>query len=114
MEIKTDSYSIVFDPDSGMVRCEGSLRLSGTEEYAPIVQLLDQAADLGLETLTINLQKLEFLNSSGINMLSKFVIRIRQRGNQNLMVIGAKRIPWQEKSLKNLKRLMPALTLEIE
>ncbi len=114
MEIKTDTYTILFEQETGSVVCEGSLRLSGAEEYAPIVQILEDAANLGLETLTINLRTLEFLNSSGINMLSKFVIRMRQRGDLQLVVLGSKRVPWQEKSLKNLKRLMPGLTLEIE
>ena len=37
-----------------------------------------------LSLITINLQELEFLNSSGINMLSKFVIEVR---NKNLSKI---------------------------
>jgi len=29
--------------------------------------------------ITLNLRQLEFLNSSGISMLSKFVIKVRQK-----------------------------------
>ena len=47
-------------------------------------------------------------------MLSKFVIKVRQKKNVTILVIGSQGIPWQGKSLTNLQRLMPNLTLEWE
>jgi hypothetical protein len=114
MEIKTGDYSVCYDPVTETVICQGSLRLSGTEEYAPIVQLLNNLADKEPPTLTLNLRQLEFLNSSGINIISKFVIKVRQKGNIQMVVKASKSIPWQGKSLKNLQRLMPSLQLELE
>lgn len=114
MEIKTEDYSIWYDPTIGTVVCQGSLRLGGMEEYAPIVQLLNKVTDSEPSTITLNLRDLEFLNSSGINVLSKFVIKVRQKGNIQMVVKGANNIPWQGKSLKNLQRLMPSLQLELE
>lgn len=114
MEIKTGDYSVCYDPVTETVICQGSLRLSGTEEYAPIVQLLNNLADKEPPTLTLNLRQLEFLNSSGINIISKFVIKVRQKGNIQMVVKASKSIPWQGKSLKNLQRLMPSLLLELE
>lgn len=114
MEIKTDDYSVEYQPANETVYLRGSLRLSGTEEYAAIAELLSQIADNAPETINVNLQKLEFLNSSGINMLSKFVIKVRQQGNTGITIQGSKGIPWQGKSLKNFQRLMPGLKLEIE
>ncbi|MCU0516310.1 MAG: hypothetical protein MUC60_05465 [Oscillatoria sp. Prado101] len=114
MEIKTEDYSIWYVPATATVICQGSLRLSGMDEYVPIVQLLNDAIETQPPQLTLNLQELEFLNSSGINVLSKFVIKVRQTGNINLMVRGSRNIPWQGKSLKNLQRLMPSLQLELE
>ncbi|WP_199325126.1 hypothetical protein [Phormidium sp. FACHB-1136] len=90
------------------------LRLSGAGEYDPIITILNQALDNAPDQLTLDLQKLEFLNSSGINMLSKFVIKVRQHNQMKLVVKGSKDIPWQGKSLKNLERLMPGLQLGIE
>lgn len=113
MEIKTEDYSVVLDEASSTVVCKGSFRLNGTEEYAPIVQLLNSAADSQPEVITLDLTELQFLNSSGINVLSKFVISIRQRSKIGLTIKGAKKIPWQGKSLLNLQRLMPALKLEL-
>ncbi len=113
MEIKTKDYSILYDPTTTTVTCQGSLRLNGTEEYAPIVQLLNELTNQEPPTIILNLQKLEFLNSSGINVLSKFVMKVRQKGNIKMVVQGSNTIPWQGKSLKNLQRLMPSLQLEL-
>ncbi len=114
MEIRTQNYSIYYDKLTETAIFNGSLRLSGMEEYDPIVQLLNQVADTQPSTITLNLRELEFLNSSGINILSKFVIKVRQIGNIHMVVIGSKEVPWQGKSLKNLQRLMPSLDLVLE
>ncbi|HEY9794043.1 MAG TPA: hypothetical protein V6D30_00255 [Leptolyngbyaceae cyanobacterium] len=114
MEIKAEDYTVSYDTATATVSCQGSLRLSGMEEYAPIVQLLNDVADQEPLTITLNLQKLEFLNSSGISMLSKFVLKVRQKKNIQMLVQGSKAIPWQGKSLKNLQRLMPTLELELK
>ncbi|MEB3827163.1 slr1659 superfamily regulator [Phormidium sp. CCY1219] len=112
MEIKTDDYRISYDTDTATVNCQGSLRLSGMDEYAPIVELLEAAINQEPPIMTLNLQELDFLNSSGINVLSKFAIKVRQKKTIDLVVKGSKDILWQGKSLKNLQRLMPSLTLE--
>lgn len=114
MEIKTDNYSVWYDSSTKTVVCQGSLRLSGMDEYAPIVQLLNDVADSDPSIITLNLRDLEFLNSSGINVISKFVLKVRQKGNIEMVVKGANNIPWQGKSLKNLQRLMPSLQLDLE
>jgi hypothetical protein len=114
MEIKARDYNISYDSGTETVNCQGSLRLNGMEEYAPIVQLLNDIADRDPPTLTLDLRNLEFLNSSGINVISKFVIKVRQKGTIQMIVQGSKTIPWQGKSLKNLQRLMPKLKLELE
>ncbi|MEB3309413.1 MAG: hypothetical protein VKJ02_04220 [Snowella sp.] len=112
MEIKTDDYQIWYDSASNTVFWKGILRLEGMKEYQPIMDLMlpiiDQAS-----TLTLNLQSLEFLNSSGISMLSMIVLKIREKGNIQLTLQGSSAILWQTKSLRNLQRLMPSLQLEI-
>ncbi len=114
MEIKTENYSVRYEEETTTIIFQGSLRLNGMQEYAPIVRLLDDVVESGVSTITLNLQKLEFLNSSGINVLSKFAIKVRQKKNIKLIVKASKAIPWQAKSLKNLQRLLPTLSLEVE
>ncbi|MCC0177357.1 STAS domain-containing protein [Waterburya agarophytonicola K14] len=114
MEIKTENYKVVYDEVSNNIVFDGSLRLNGTAEYASITELLNNVAQQEPEKIVLDLKELNFLNSSGISILSKFVINIRRRKNIQMVVIGAKKNPWQGKSLKNLQRLMPSLKLEME
>lgn len=113
IEIKTNDYRVCYDPVKQTVICQGSLRLNGMAEYAPIVELLDTIVEAAPPIITLDLQKLQFLNSSGINVLSKFVIKVRQQAQSSLVIQGSQFIPWQGKSLKNLQRLMPTLKLEL-
>jgi len=114
MDIKTDDYQVAYNPETSLVICKGSFLLSGTEEYAPILDLLNSAAEQQKEKLILDLRELEFLNSSGINTLTKFVINVRNKETLNLVVEGHEHIPWQVRLLKNLQRLMPALVLKLE
>ena len=114
MEIKSENYQVIYDAASHNIVFDGSLRLSGSGEYAPISKLLNEAAEQEPEKMVLDLRELNFLNSSGISMLSKFVINVRKRKNIQMVVIGAKKNPWQGRSLKNLQRLMPSLKLELE
>ncbi len=113
MEIQTEQYRICYDREIATVSFSGSLRLTGPEEYQPIAQLLGDVVDSETEKITLNLQQLEFLNSSGISMLSKFIIEVRKKAPLQMAVQGSKSIAWQAKSLKNLQRLMPTLILEL-
>lgn len=114
MEIKANEYYIGYDPEKATVTFQGSLRLSGMEEYAPLVELLNNVAEAQPPQIVLDLRKLEFLNSSGINMLSKFAIKVRQKDCIEMVIKGSKQIPWQGKSLRNLLRLMPTLQLDLE
>jgi hypothetical protein len=113
MEIKTDDYQVFYDATNTTFVCQGSLRLNGVEEYSPILDLLNDSIEKEPSKFTLDLQQLKFLNSSGISMLSQFIINVRKKKNIQMIVIGSKDVPWQGKSLKNLQRLMPSLSLEI-
>ena len=114
MEIKTEDCNIIYDETSHNIIFNGSLRLNGSAEYASISELLSSIARQEPEKIVLDLRELNFLNSSGIGILSKFVIEVRNRKNIQMVVLGAKKNPWQNKSLKNLQRLMPFLKLELE
>ena len=114
MEIKTADYHISYDIGTTTINCKGKLRLTGMDEYAPIVQLFNQVVEQEPSLITFNLQQLQLLNSSGINILSKLIIKVRQKKNIKIVIQGSKKIPWQGKSLKNLQRLMPTLQLQLE
>ncbi|NJM22648.1 MAG: hypothetical protein HC907_30040 [Richelia sp. SM1_7_0] len=113
MEIKGDNYKVWYETNSASINFHGSLRLNGMEEYSSILKILNDAVDSNPPRLTLNLMHLDFLNSSGITMLSKFVIGMRSNSGIHLMILGSNAIPWQSKLLKNLQRLMPNLSLKV-
>jgi hypothetical protein len=113
MEVNGENYRVAYDSATATITCQGSLRLYGATGYASVVELLNTAADQKPPILTLNLEELQFLNSSGINAFSKFVIRVRNHKASQLVVRGTQQFPWQSKSLRNLQRLMPDLKLEL-
>jgi len=111
MEIKTNDYRVWVD--GATIHYEGTLRLSGTEAYAPILELMQQVLASKPSKVVLDLTELEFLNSSGINLLAKFTIDVRKQPEIGLHVLGSTRIPWQSKSLPNLQKLHRAVELTI-
>ncbi len=111
MEISTNDYRVW--TESATIHYEGTMRLSGTDAYAPILEIMNSVLAAKPDMITLDLTGLEFLNSSGINLLAKFTIEIRKQPDIGARVLGSKSIPWQSKSLRNLQRLHPALELVI-
>ncbi len=107
-------YQVQYDEANAVVTCQGSFRLRGGEEYQPILDLLISAAEAMPDILTLDLRELQFLNSSGINTLAKFVLQVRKHKVSQVVIRGNASFPWQAKSLKNFQRLLPGLRLEID
>ncbi len=114
MEVQDSRYRVTFDPRTASVIFRGSIRLRGMSEYDPITQLLDRVIAATPAIITLDLVDLYFLNSPGIDVLSRFIINVRQRGKSQVVIIGSPDIPWQSKTLKNMQRLMPSLQLELK
>ncbi len=111
MEIKTSEYRVWVE--GATVYFEGTMRLSSNDAYAPIQEIMAKVLATAPPAVTLDLTGLEFLNSSGINLFAKFTIEVRKLAHTGLAVRGSSRIPWQSKSLPNLKKLYPALDLAI-
>lgn len=114
MEIKAQDYCIQYDVTTATINFQGLLLLNGAGEYAPITQLLNELVDQHPPIIILNLQQLRMLNSSGFQMLSKFVMKVRQHTEIQILIKGNKNISWQSRSLKNLQRLMPTIQIELE
>lgn len=111
MELKTTDYTIW--TEGAVIHYEGTLRLSGTDAYQPILDMMQGVLASKPETLVLDLTQLEFLNSSGINLLAKFTIELRKQPEIGMKVLGTTRIPWQSKSLPNLQKLHKGVELVI-
>ena len=111
-KISSPDYDYQYDPQTATFTWEGVVRLGQVEDYKPIGTLLQEALSKNPSNLTLDLRKLKFLNSSGINFLALFTIKVRERSNFTFRVYGSNNIPWQGKSLKNLEKIMPTVELE--
>src|SRR4051794_12352302 len=107
--INGESFQIRIEEDNSTVYFKGALRLSGTEDYAPILEMLKGTLTNPTAPIVLDLRELDFLNSSGITMFSRFVIEARDHAGINLRFVASESIAWHTRSLKNLQRLMPAL-----
>lgn len=113
-QIKGDEYTIEHDPDAHTVSFKGTIRLQTFDDYLPLTQLLQAAHDRAAgERLHLDFRQLQFLNSSGISMVSKFVIGARKQDKLQLNVVGNRDIYWQQKSLGNLQKLWSKVQIEI-
>lgn len=112
-EVCGEDYSVRYDTSSSIIVFRGELSLANPSEYQPIAELLNQVVSNETWPTTLDLQELTFLNSSGISMLSKFILSLRRKPDVKLVVLGAEKVPWQNKSLKNLRKLLPSLKLKI-
>lgn len=113
MKFESQYAKMWFEEESKTVFLEGTFRLNA-DEYSAMSDALNEVLVGKPSTLKLDLTGLEFLNSSGINVIAKFVIAVRNLSTVALTVRGCKKIPWQGKSLPNLKKIHPGIALIIE
>ena len=116
-EIAAGKYRIVYDEDKAIVTLQGELMLSGAMAYEPILQFMTNAAEAQEgKKLSVDIRNLVCLNSSGINMLAKLVMFIRDVKNLplTLTICAKEQVAWQNRLVINLQRLMPDLQAELE
>jgi hypothetical protein len=108
MEIREETYRVWTEGNTA--HFDGTMRLTGPEAYQPVYALVVNLIREN-NSAEIDLTNLRFLNSSGINLLAKVVIEGRKKPELKMTVRGSRAVPWQTKSLPNLKKLHPALEL---
>jgi hypothetical protein len=111
--IHGESFDIQVEEGNSTVLFKGALRLCGTEDYAPILDMLKETLASPAMPIVLDLRELDFLNSSGITMLSRFVMEARDRPGIDVQVLASEAVPWHARSLKNLQRLMPGLSIRL-
>ena len=111
--INGESFEVRLEENKSTVFFKGALRLSGMEDYAPILALLKAMLVDSASPIVLDVRELDFLNSSGITMFSRFVIEARDHDGIDLHVVASGAIPWHARSLKNLQRLMPSLSIDL-
>jgi hypothetical protein len=113
-EIKHTEYYATYDPQTATIIIAGILELKGVTEYNPLQNLLLEVAEQKLPMVTLDVQNVEFMNSSGISTLLRFGIKIRDLGVSRLKILGSNQHSWQTKSLKNLQRFVQNADIDIK
>jgi hypothetical protein len=111
--IHGESFDIRLEEENATVLFKGALRLCGTDDYAPILDMLKETLASPAMPIVLDLRELDFLNSSGITMLSRFVMEARDRPGIDVQVLASETVPWHARSLRNLQRLMPTLSIRL-
>jgi hypothetical protein len=111
--IHGESFDICLEQENSTVLFKGALRLCGSEDYAPILDMLKETLASPATPIVLDLRELDFLNSSGITMLSRFVMEARDLPGIDLQVLASEAVPWHARSLRNLQRLMPGLSIHL-
>lgn len=113
LKLEDDLYTISYNKDDFTVYFNGSIRLWDPVDYEKIRRFLLDVYELEQPKLLLDLTQLEFLNSSGISMLCKFIFDVKQANKCPVGMIGSEAILWQKKSLTNLQKIWDQLELEI-
>ena len=111
--IHGESFDIRLEEENSTVLFKGALRLCGTDDYAPILDMLKETLASPAMPIVLDLRELDFLNSSGITMLSRFVMEARDHPGIDVQVLASETVPWHARSLRNLQRLMPSLSIRL-
>ncbi len=113
MELKGEDYIVTYNEMTNAIEFFGTIRLRDSSDYSSISDLLEMAHKNAVDVMSLDFRNLQFLNSAGINTISKFVIVTRRADTVALKVLGNSEISWQQKSLKNLQKLWPKVQIEI-
>ena len=97
MKVETDDYIIDVDEKNASVTVEGTMRLQSPNAYLEPFQGITELLSLN-NSVTINITKLNYLNSSGVSSLARLVLNAKSMANA-LTLICSEDIPWQKKTI---------------
>jgi len=111
LELRDIGFYLIYDEATNTLYYEGVLRLSG-EEYQPMMDFLNKILDTHPTCLTIDMQKLEFLNSSGITTLARYLLNVTKNHQIPLCIHTSSQHRWQEKSVAIFQKILPKLEIK--
>lgn len=97
----------------GRAKLEGVLRLSSPAAYEDRFEPLRQGLQESDSGYTVDISKVQFLNSSGITGLSRLVLMARAQ-SKPITIVGSSSVAWQSKTLRLLERLYDKLDIRLE
>lgn len=112
-EIKGEKYSVTYDLETATVTFQGILRVQGYLSYQSIDKLLNEVAAQRPPTITLDIHRLAFTNSSGIDVIYRFAYKIYQARSQLIVRRLAQGAPWQERLVRTIEMMAPNLQVEL-
>ncbi len=114
MEIKGEDYHVHYNNAKNAIEFSGTLRLRDSAEYQNLSEMLQSVYNNASAALVLDFKNLLFLNSSGINTISKFIINARKSARVQIKILGNNEVSWQQKSLRNLQKLWSSVQIQID
>lgn len=101
-------HQIMYDETTSTITLSGRIRLHGND-YDLLTTILHRLSRSQLETIVLDVRELEMINSSGINHLLQFGVKLRQNSPRTeLIVRGCPAMRWQQhgsfQSLRSFNR----------
>jgi len=110
-EIITPDYTLRYIEEEKKIIVRGNLRLASLEKYDEIIEFILHHTMAEASSITLDLTKLETLNSSGIAALGMFIIKMKEK-NRFIRITGSRYISWQVISLENFKDIHQNIEIE--
>ncbi len=114
-----NKFSITYNPKEKIIFFEGSLLLT-VDQYKEILEsfyniyLNIQKIENYITYITLDIINLKFLNSSGISMLTSYLMSyMSEHTNISILIKINKIYSWQNKLCINLKRIIPQIEIKI-
>lgn len=76
------SYSYQLVPNTNIVSIELNGRLLSKEDAAEVTHVLEQEIEKGNNQVLLNIEKLDFMNSTGINVFISYLTKCRNSGGE--------------------------------
>jgi len=103
MKISHDDYTIEILPEKAVLSGK-EIRLQSVMAYEKLFEPIFRALEMTPEGYGLDLQNLEFLNSSGVTAIARIILEARKQGKLLTMEIKGTN-PWQKKTIVSLEKL---------
>jgi hypothetical protein len=82
------------------------------EEGEPVTELLNQIAETAPENVWLDFEQLQVMNSTGLSILTKFMIKMRDRQTTKVILRASDKHFWQRDLITGLQRFLPESDLQ--
>jgi hypothetical protein len=112
MKLEGRTYTITYNNTTATVSFQGVLRLQSTDEGKSITDFLNRVAALEPKTIQLDFEQLQLMNSTGLSILTKFLLKMRGQDATQVILRASKDHFWQQDLIKGLQRFLPGSELE--